>query len=189
MVLFGTFPCQSAAGVLVGGQSAEVLSTSTGSINFTLPGSVAGLTSTSVQVACNGQPSNSIDIPIVPAAPGIFTLAMNGTGQGAVLNQDLSVNGPSNPASLGSYLAIYGTGFGAYATQEDGLDWLTANVQAFVGGKPATVEFAGHAPSFTMGLQQVNILIPSDAPTGPGVPIKLVVNGVATQSGVTVAIQ
>lgn len=189
MVLFGTFPCQSTASVLVGGQSAEVISAFAGTVSFTLPGSVAGQTSASVQVGCNGQQSNSIDIPIVPASPGLFTLSMTGTGQSAALNGDLSVNGPSNPAAPGGYLAIYGTGFGTYTTREDGLDWLNANVQAFVGDKPATVEFAGHAPDLTRGLQQLNILIPPDAPTGPAVPIKFIVNGVATQSGVTVAIQ
>ena len=37
-------------------------------------------------------------------------------------------------------------------------------------------------------LQQLNILIPPDAPTGSNVPIQLVINGVSTQSGVTIAV-
>jgi uncharacterized protein (TIGR03437 family) len=53
----------------------------------------------------------------------------------------------------------------------------------------AEVTYAGEAPGFTPGLQQINILIPEDAPVGPAVPIQLMVNGVSTQSGVTVAIQ
>jgi uncharacterized protein (TIGR03437 family) len=40
-----------------------------------------------------------------------------------------------------------------------------------------------------LGLQQINVLIPSDAPIGPSVPIQLTVDGVSSQPNVTVAIQ
>jgi uncharacterized protein (TIGR03437 family) len=91
---------------------------------------------------------------------------------------------------VNSYVAVYGTGFGSYAPEgADGLQWLTGNVQAFVGNKPASVEFAGHAPELSLGLQQLNILIPPDAPTGSNVPIQLVINGVSTQAGVTIAVR
>jgi uncharacterized protein (TIGR03437 family) len=53
----------------------------------------------------------------------------------------------------------------------------------------AQVVYAGEAPFFTSGLQQINILIPEGAPTGLTVPIQLFVNGASTQSGVTIAIQ
>jgi uncharacterized protein (TIGR03437 family) len=38
-------------------------------------------------------------------------------------------------------------------------------------------------------MQQVNILIPENAPVGLAVPIQIMVSGVNTQSGVTIAIQ
>lgn len=73
-------------------------------------------------------------------------------------------------------------GFGPYlATSPDGLERLSGTVQAFLGGQ-------GHAPQETPGLQQINVFIPSNAPTGAAVR-ELVVNGTSTQSGVTVAIQ
>jgi len=53
----------------------------------------------------------------------------------------------------------------------------------------AQVVYAGEAPNFTRGLQQINILIPDNAPAGNAVPIQLVVGGVSTQSGVTVVIK
>lgn len=120
----------------------------------------------------------------------MLTLNTAEVAPGAVENQDTTVNGSSNPAALNSYIAIYVTGFGAYLPlSPDGLQRLANSVQAFVGGKPAQVQFAGHAPLSTLGLQQINILIPADAPTGPAVPIQLEVDGVPTQAGVTIAIQ
>jgi uncharacterized protein (TIGR03437 family) len=50
-----------------------------------------------------------------------------------------------------------------------------AAVTATIGGIPATVQFAGLAPGF-VGLGQVNILIPPDAPKGDAVPLILKIN-------------
>ena len=46
--------------------------------------------------------------------PGLFTETGTGTGQASVVNQDWTINGASNPAPRGSYVALYGTGFGSY---------------------------------------------------------------------------
>ena len=47
---------------------------------------------------------------------------------------------------------------------------------ATLGGAPAQVPFAGLAPGF-IGLGQVNILVPQDAPKGDAVPLVLEING------------
>jgi uncharacterized protein (TIGR03437 family) len=190
MILFGSFSCVTAPQVLVDQQSVEVVGFTSGVVNFTMPASVDGQSSVPVQVACNGQQSAPISIPIMPVAPGIFTASMTGTGQGAVLNADLSVNSALNPAARSTPIAIYATGFGTYQSpSSDGLQRLTHDVQAFVGDMPAGIQFEGHAPSLSLGAQQINILIPANSPTGPNVPIRLVVDGVSTQTGVTIAIQ
>jgi adhesin/invasin len=49
-------------------------------------------------------------------------------------------------------------------------------VTATIGGVPAQVPFAGLAPGF-IGLGQVNILVPQDAPKGDAVPLVLEING------------
>ena len=45
------------------------------------------------------------------------------------------------------------------------------------------------APTETSGLQQINVFVPANAPTGPSVPIVLTTDGVSTQGGATVAVQ
>src|SRR6185312_5976739 len=51
-------------------------------------------------------------IAVATASPGLFTLTKDGKGQGAILNQDGSPNGPANPAALGSVISLFGTGQG-----------------------------------------------------------------------------
>src|SRR5262249_478809 len=151
------------------GQPIEVIAATGGQINFTVPPNVTG-SNASLKVDCNGQQSDPITLPLQPAAPAIFTLSSTGTGEGSVLNPDFSINGPATPVAHNGYLAIYATGFGNYLDPgSDGLQRTVLDVQAFVGEKPAQVLFAGHAPTFTLGLQQINILIPPDAPSGPTV--------------------
>jgi uncharacterized protein (TIGR03437 family) len=49
-----------------------------------------------------------------------------------------------------------------------------------VGGRPAAVQFSGLAPGF-VGLYQVNVVVPPDAPTGVQ-PVIITVDGVASKS-------
>ncbi len=190
MAAYGNFSCPVTPSVLVDNSAVEVTGATASQVNFTLPPGVDGETSIDVAVVCNGVEEASGLLTLAAAAPGIFTLSMTGAGQGAAVNQDGTVNGPSHPALVNTYLSIYGTGFGPYlATSADGLERLSGTVQAYLGGQPVAVQFAGHAPQETLGLQQINVFVPAGAPTGSAVPIQLVVNGTSTQSGVTVAIQ
>ena len=141
---------------------------------------------------------------VIPVAPGIYTLNMAGSGQGAVFNQDgRTVNGPNTPAAKGSVIALYATGEGTTAPQgvdgaitpSDGsqLKHPLATVTATVGGIPATVFYSGSAPGIVNGISQINVQIPGNAPSGSNVPILLIftTSGYAagTQPGVTVAVQ
>ncbi len=49
------------------------------------------------------------------ADPGIFTQTGNGIGTAVAVNQDNTLNGPTNPAVQGSTITIYGTGQGFIA--------------------------------------------------------------------------
>jgi uncharacterized protein (TIGR03437 family) len=51
------------------------------------------------------------------------------------------------------------------------------------------VLYAGQAPGFTPGLQQINLLIPADATKGATLPLQLTIGGVSSQPGLTLAIQ
>ena len=63
-----------------------------------------------------------MDLAVTDTAPGIFTLTASGRGQGAILNQDYSVNSAGNRAPKGSVVMIFGTGEGQ--TNPAGVDGL-----------------------------------------------------------------
>ncbi|HEY7678987.1 MAG TPA: fibronectin type III domain-containing protein, partial [Terriglobia bacterium] len=133
---------------------------------------------------------------VASAAPGVFTLAMNGQGQAAVVNQDNSLNLATNPAPRGSFIQIYATGAGdtspaltpGEAAPASGSPLVVTHAQPTVtiGGLPATVLFSGLAPGF-VGLWQINARVPAVQP-GPTVPLVVSIGGVAA-STVTIAVQ
>jgi len=53
-----------------------------------------------------------LSVPVQPATPAIFTQAGTGLGQGAILNEDYTPNSAANPATPGSIIMLFGTGFG-----------------------------------------------------------------------------
>ncbi len=126
-----------------------------------------------VQVVVNGFTSNQMNVQISPTQPGIFTQNASGSGPAAALNQDYSVNSPSNPAAKGSVVMVYATGLGALnPSPVDGfltgstLGYVVAPVRAFLNGESATVLYAGSAQGLIAGANQINIQIPEDAPSG-----------------------
>ncbi len=101
---------------------APLIFVSQGQINAIVPYEVAGQTSVPVVVNDNGTKSATFTVPVLAVTPSIFSLADNGSGQGAILNSDASVNGTSNPAAPGSIISIYATGEGqTLSGRHDGL--------------------------------------------------------------------
>ena len=126
-----------------------------------------------------------------PAAPGAFPCG----SVSCALNQDYSVNWPTTatgfgPAAPGSIVSIFMTGYGTVdgalvdggvtgglqylkgsltATTEppptDGCG-LFACATATAAAKVVEVQFAGAAPSLVAGVNQVNLKIPADMPSG-----------------------
>jgi uncharacterized protein (TIGR03437 family) len=124
------------------------------------------------------QASNGVNVPQVAAAPGLFT-AGGGTGQGAILNQNLSVNSPGNPASKGEVIVLYVTGEGQ--TNPAGATGtvttvassapltpqpVSGGVTVTIDGLPASVQFFGEAPGLVAGVMQVNVVVPLTARSG-----------------------
>jgi uncharacterized protein (TIGR03437 family) len=130
---------------------------------------------------------------VAAAAPGLFSAAASGSGPGAILNSDYSLNSPSNPAAAGSIVIVYGTGGGQ--TNPQGTDGaistaampLASDVSVTVGGQPAQVLYAGNAGGEVSGVVQLNLQLPT-AVTGT-VPIVLTVGGVSSSPLVTVSVQ
>jgi uncharacterized protein (TIGR03437 family) len=158
-----------------------------------IPFRAANQPGTVLQAVYQDVSSNAIVLQSHTAAPALFTLA-GGVGQAAALNQDFSANSTKNPAQKGSVITLYGTGGGALVSGvQDGSVAMSAipllgAVTATVGGVAAPVEYAGTAPGLVAGGVQVNVLIPGTASSG-NVPVLLTIQGVSSQTGVTIAVQ
>jgi uncharacterized protein (TIGR03437 family) len=180
--------------VLFGGTAAPILYAGDGQVNAVIPCEVAGQSSIQMVVDYMGAQSAPVTLALGPAAPGIFTADGSGQGQAAALNQDNSFNSPSNPAPRGSIVTFYATGVGPTSPCVDGQVY-TSNfptiplpVVVGVGSSGAHVDYAGQAPDLVSGVAQFNIEISSDATTGV-VPLTLVVGGVFSTPGVTIAVK
>ena len=66
---------------------------------------------------------------------------------------------------------------------------FSASPTVSIGGKSATVTYAGWVADSVAGLYQINATIPATAPTGAAVPVTVTLGGVSSQAGVTMAIQ
>ena len=161
-----------------------------------VPYSVANLATVDVVVTYQGGYSSTAVVPVVSAAPGIFTADTTGSGQAAAVNQDGTLNSASNPAKVGSFVSLYVTGEGQ--TTPAGVDGKIAlaapyampilPVTATVGGQSAVVGYAGAAPTSVAGLMQVNVQIPAGVAAGSTVPVQVLVGGISAQTGVTIAV-
>ena len=180
--------------VLFGAVAAPITYASATQVNAIVPYEMAGQSQAVIAVQ-SSTGSASQPVQIAGAAPGIFTLAAMGSGQAAALNQDYSINGPSKPAAKGSYVTIYFTGGGQ--TDPPGvtgsvvpkvLKWLTQQVSVTVGNQPVTAQFYGAAPTYVDGLNQLNIQLTANTPSGAQ-PVVLTVGGVASPATATIYVQ
>jgi uncharacterized protein (TIGR03437 family) len=174
--------------------AAPLLYVSASQVNAVAPYGVTG--STKVQVMYQGTASNILTLPVQPATPGILTLDRSGFGGGAILNQDLSVNTPANPAAAGSVVVIYCVGGGATnPASADGAvigvpaPVLTQAATVTIGGMNAQVLYSGAVSYSIAGLTQINAIVPPGLTAHGQVPVVVGIGGVPSQSGVTVAIQ
>ena len=184
--------------VLFDNNPAPLLYVSATQINAVVPFELTGVFQTHMTVSNAGTVSSELDLNVAPTVPSLFTLTQTGTGQGAILNTNGSVNGTAAPAAQGSTIVLFGTGGGqttplgvtASITPADGtgLKKPVASYSATVGNLPATVAYIGSAPGFVEGAMQINVQLPEGLPSGPQ-PIVLTIGGVTSQAGVTVAIQ
>jgi len=168
--------------VLFDGAPAPVLFTMAGQVNALAPFELVGKTSTVVEVVYNGVTSAGTTLAVEPAEPGLFTANASGKGQGAILNQDGTVNSASNPAAAGSTIQLFGTGGGVTIppSTDGALNPLTSTgalalgTTATVGGLPATVYYSGPAPNLVSGIFQIDVTLPSGTPSG-NVPVVVTV--------------
>lgn len=193
ITLLGSLPASDVT-LTFNGTPAPILFNGLNQVNAVVPFGLDLSGPANLQVRRQGQLLAEISLPVSPVSQAIFT-PYGGSGAGAVLNQDYSLNSAANPASSGSIIMIYGTGFGAMdPTPVDGqlvsgLATTVLPVTASIAAVPADVVYAGAAPGLVAGVVQVNVRIPQGITPGPLTPVSLQVGGVSSAPGVTISIQ
>jgi uncharacterized protein (TIGR03437 family) len=148
----------------------------------------------------NGTTSSPYNVQVVASKPGLITY--DGSGNGLALIQNYvsaseldinryttgNVNGYSiSPAKPGQTLVIYLVGLGPIPTPDnqpapaDNFLSNGATVFVYVGGVQLTPFYAGRTPG-SAGLDQIDVTLPANIPTGCTVELHITENGVASQS-------
>lgn len=166
--------------VTVNGVAADLLYVSPTQINYLFPGNISPGAAT-VEVKVNNVVVGRGVATVEMVAPGFFTITADGKGipagystfDNVTLKQIFNPNGTSRPIEAGtaqrpSYLVLFGTGF----RKRSGL----TNVQVRIGGIIAQVDYAGQQSSY-VGLDQLNIVIPTGARGSGEVDLVLTVDG------------
>jgi uncharacterized protein (TIGR03437 family) len=186
----------SGSRVYIGGTAAFLIYAQDGQVNALVPFAVAGTTTTTIQAEFNEVKGNTVTIPVVSSAPGVFTQAY-GPGQALMVNSDGTFNSNNNPAARNTYVAFWATGQGLVnipqqdGTQPTGPPYPSPilPVTVTIGDVPvpaSNVVFAGLVYS---GEIQINVLIPDNVPTGGAVPLVVTIGGASSRPDATMAIK
>jgi len=156
---------------------------------------------TRIQVISSAGSSPTVSLNVAAVNPGVFTYESGGQGQAKAVNQDGSLNGDGTGnssqtgAARGSVISVYASGLGVVNPQVASgsvppgspLSPTASTVTASIGGRPATVLFAGAAPGQT-GIYQVNIMVPTTVVAGTA-RLVLTAEGKSSQDNVTLQIK
>lgn len=194
--------------ILFGDVAAPLLYVSDKQSSAIVPYAVAGKATVDVRVEYKGVRSAPVTMPVTAARPGIFTMDASGRGQGAILNEDGTLNSASNPAARGSVIAIFGTGGGETAAGlidgqivGDVVPRAALPVSVFfdaglptdsdyeIPPKKGEVLYAGGSRGSIAGLLQINVRVPADAAPGSAAPLALVIGSEWVLRQATVALR
>jgi uncharacterized protein (TIGR03437 family) len=203
--------------VLVNGTAAPIFYASYNQINFEMPFETSLAQDAQIQVVRNGIKSTVGTVPVVPRAPEILQFGCSyanvcpspwGQYGIGINNTDGSFPIPStypipnsHPATAGDVIVFYAVGLGQTApTQVTGvaatatpLPWVvpTYTVCFTSGVLPSActlAQYSGATPT-AVGLYQINVQIPPNAPTGDAVQISIADTQGLPSDAVFIAIQ
>ncbi len=193
--------------VFFDGIAAPLIYVSATQTNLIVPYELAGRFQTNMTTTRGGVTSNAFQLRVTDTVPGIFTANASGQGQGAILNENNTINGPGSPAPKTSVISIYATGEGQInppgvtgtltgllppfptpvATPVT-LVFVVPGPNGTTVNVPATIMYAGEAPTLVSGVLQVNAVVPASVPSGAQT-IVLTVGANSSPSVVTVQVQ
>ena len=182
--------------VLVNGVAAPLLSVSPTQITMLVPGIVspdltayAAFEVQNLGVTCPSPAPAQSQCPVSKlvtmytnySAPGVFSLAANGFGPAASVNNLGAVITAGNPAKSGDLPLLFLTGLGSVtpaltdgvASSPNGqpLNWsdiynMSALSVYFDGYASPNIQFAGVVPGYAAGLYQINAQVPANVSNG-----------------------
>ena len=176
--------------------SMPLLYVSASQINAQIPPALAGVKQATLNITRNGKAAAPIPIQLADYSPALFTMGFGGSGQGAIL-----IDAPayqtflaapvgqypgSRPARRGETVWLYGTGLGPLTGEFAATHTVATPVVTF-GGVLATVTLSGLANGL-LGVNQVSVTVPPNAPAGDAIPVVLAIGGVVSNT-VTIALQ
>ncbi len=186
--------------LLVAGVPVPLLYTSANQIAGIAPLSLAGAGALpggapfiSVEVGYQGIGSPAISLIVSPAVPGLFTSDASGHGQGAIVNQDGSINSLLHPAPPGSVVSLFCSGCGITAplgtdgTLATSIASLVNLPSVTIGGQIANVLYAGSAPGLVNGAIQINVTVPTGI-SGDALPLGISAPGALPTPLITMAV-
>src|SRR5262245_5421414 len=173
--------------VMVDNSPAPLFYVSENQINFLMPGKqLPG--DVKIQVFTPSGPGPAVLVPVVDAAPALFTLP---NGYALVTRPDNSLITPESPARVGETIVIWATGLGktlknpatgeipVYLSEIAGL----ASLKVSVGG---TIVYAGLTPG-SVGLYQINLILPASVAADP--ELRVTIGAVSSTAGVKLALR
>jgi len=171
------------------GFPAPLLFVSASQINAQFPWEVPSTGPVSVTVTNNLTPSAPQTVAVVQYAPGIFTVQ----GTAIAIHSDGTLVTPSHPAIAGETLIVLATGLGPVnppgITGNNSLDALrstTTPATVLIGGVPVQASFSGLSPQF-VGVNQLNVVAPADAPGGSADPLQIQIGGSTSSLAASIA--
>jgi uncharacterized protein (TIGR03437 family) len=105
-------------------------------------------------------------VDVFASRPALFAANATGAGPAAAIDALTGTVGPFNPRQANgqpNILAVFGSGLGGDATDQDGN--FAASVTTRLAGGIIQTLYAGRAPGFT-GLNQINLVLPANIPAG-----------------------
>jgi uncharacterized protein (TIGR03437 family) len=162
--------------ITVGGSTvvAPLIYTYTGQVAAVLPSTTPEGNGTLI-LTYNGK-SAATPVTVVASNFGIVTDNNSGAGPAVVTFGNYQPVTTTNSAAPGDELVLWGTGLGALpAGQSDAVGAegplaLPPFIAVFVGGQSAAIKYSARTPT-AIGLDQINFLVPLNAPLGCNVPI------------------
>jgi uncharacterized protein (TIGR03437 family) len=156
----------------VNGQPLPLLFVSPHQINAQLPYGILGRVMLQLR---RGDEFTDVPVTVRSSAPSIFRVPAGLRRYAAILRAvDYSLVLPGRPVKAGEYIMIYLTGLGEVdgiigageSAPIDGLRRTLSTVEVQIGDQKLMSSFAGLAPGY-VGVYQVNVRVPDDAPDGP----------------------